>query len=128
MALPTRSDVLTLDYSGGAQPAAYVEAKALSPSSATLDYTLAAQPVFGLAPSGGGVSVSITGVEATGAVGTVSISALGNVSLTGVEATGAVGTVTVSAGGISVPVTGVEATGAVGTVNLSGKATISLLG
>jgi hypothetical protein len=49
MSLPTRSDVLTLDYSGGAQPAAYIEAKTLSPSSATLDYTLGAQPVFGLA-------------------------------------------------------------------------------
>jgi hypothetical protein len=48
MPLPTRSDVLTLDYSGGAQPAAYVEAKTLSPSSATLDYTLGAQPVYGL--------------------------------------------------------------------------------
>ena len=49
MPLPTRSDVLTLDYTGAGQPAAYIEAKTLSPSSATLDYTLAAQPVFGLA-------------------------------------------------------------------------------
>jgi hypothetical protein len=51
MSLPTRSDVLTLDYTGGAQPAAYIEAKTLSPSSATLDYTLGAQPIFGLAPA-----------------------------------------------------------------------------
>jgi hypothetical protein len=49
MPLPTRSDVLTLDYTGAGQPAAYIEAKTLSPSSATLDYTLAAQPVYGLA-------------------------------------------------------------------------------
>jgi hypothetical protein len=48
MPLPTRSDVLTLDYTGAGQPAAYIEAKTLSPASATLDYTLAAQPVFGL--------------------------------------------------------------------------------
>ena len=49
MPLPTRSDVLTLDFTGAGQPAAYIEAKALTPSSATLDYTLQAQPAFGLA-------------------------------------------------------------------------------
>lgn len=49
MALPTRSDVLTLGYTGFAQPAVYIEAKALSPSSSTLAYTLQAQPVYGLA-------------------------------------------------------------------------------
>ena len=48
MPLPTRSDVLTLDFTGYGQPAAYIEAKTLSPSSATLDYTLAGQPAFGL--------------------------------------------------------------------------------
>lgn len=48
MPLPTRSNVLTLEYTGFGQPAAYVEAKTLSPSSSTLDYTLQAQPVFGL--------------------------------------------------------------------------------
>lgn len=52
MPLPTRSDVLTLDYTGAGQPAAYIEAKTLSPSSATLDYTLQSQPVFGLAAGG----------------------------------------------------------------------------
>jgi hypothetical protein len=46
--LPTPSEVLTLDYTSGAQPAAYIVAKSLSPSSATLDYTLQAQPVYGL--------------------------------------------------------------------------------
>lgn len=49
MALPTRSDVLTLGYTGFAQPAVYIEAKALSPSTSTLAYTLQAQPVYGLA-------------------------------------------------------------------------------
>ena len=48
MALPTRSDVLTLGYTGFAQPAVYIEAKTLSPSSSTLAYTLQAQPVYGL--------------------------------------------------------------------------------
>jgi hypothetical protein len=52
MPLPTRTDVLTLDFTGAGQPAAYIEAKALSPSSGTLDYTLAGQPAFGLAPGG----------------------------------------------------------------------------
>jgi hypothetical protein len=52
MPLPTRTDVLTLDFTGAGQPAAYIEAKALSPSSATLDYTLAGQPVYGLSDGG----------------------------------------------------------------------------
>ena len=52
MPLPTQSEVLTLDYTGYAQPAAYIEAKTLSPASSTLDYTLQAQPVFGLADGG----------------------------------------------------------------------------
>jgi hypothetical protein len=52
MPLPTRSDVLTLDYTGGGQPAAYIEAKALSPSTGSLDYSLQAQPVFGLSDGG----------------------------------------------------------------------------
>lgn len=52
MPLPTRSNVLTLDYSGFAQPAAYIEAKTLSPASSTLNYSLQAQPVFGLAAAG----------------------------------------------------------------------------
>ena len=51
MALPTRSNVQTLDFSGYGQPAAYLEAKSLSPSSATLDYSSYAQPAYGL-PSG----------------------------------------------------------------------------
>lgn len=49
MALPTRANVETLDFSGYGQPAAYLEAKALSPSSYTLDYSGFAQPVIGLA-------------------------------------------------------------------------------
>ena len=48
MSLPSRDQVLTLDYTGQGQPAAYIEAKTLSPSSSTLDYTLAGQPAFGI--------------------------------------------------------------------------------
>lgn len=51
MALPTRTNVLTLDYSGQGQPAAYIEAKTLSPTSLTLDYSKLGQPVIGL-PAG----------------------------------------------------------------------------
>lgn len=51
MALPTRASVETLDFSAWGQPAAYLEAKALSPSSYTLDYSQWGQPVIGL-PSG----------------------------------------------------------------------------
>ena len=51
MALPTRNNVETLDYSLGGQPAALLEAKTLSPSSDTLDYSLEGQPITGLASS-----------------------------------------------------------------------------
>lgn len=51
MALPTRANVQTLDYSGFGQPAAYLEAKALSPASYTLDYSGFGQPVIGLSGS-----------------------------------------------------------------------------
>lgn len=49
MPLPTRDQVQTTDYSLRAQPAVFLEAKSLS--SATLDYSEQAQPVYGLAPS-----------------------------------------------------------------------------
>ncbi len=52
MPLPTRSNVLTLDYSGYGQPAAYLEAKTLSPTTYTLDYSGYGQPVIGLANGG----------------------------------------------------------------------------
>lgn len=64
MPLPTRTNVLTLDFTGYGQPAAYIEAKALSPSSATLDYTLAGQPAFGL-PGAAATGYTITAVNGT---------------------------------------------------------------
>ena len=61
-------------------------------------------------------SIEVTGVSATGAVGTVVIP----VSVKGVSATGAVGTVTITQGtGVTVSATGVSATGSVGTVTVT---------
>ncbi|MDE2098905.1 MAG: hypothetical protein KGL39_16750 [Patescibacteria group bacterium] len=64
--------------------------------------------------SGSNVTVSITGVAATGAVGTVTPST--TVALAGVVTTTAVGTLTPT---ISVPLTGVSATGQTGTLSPS---------
>ncbi len=50
MALPSRNNVETLDYSLNAQPAIVLEAKLLS--SGTLDYSLQAQPIYGLSSAG----------------------------------------------------------------------------
>ena len=76
-------------------------------------------PITGNAATGspgsvgaGARTVALTGVQATGAVGTVAPSL--TIALTGVSATGSVGTV--SHGGVSFALTGVEATGAVGNV------------
>ena len=56
--------------------------------------------------------VILTGVEASGAVGTLVYTR--ELALTGVEAAGAVGTITI--GGITVALTGIQADGAVGDV------------
>lgn len=87
--------------------------------------TLALRPIL---PD---VSVSVTGVSATGEVGTVTVTAVTGVTVpvTGVTATGELGTVSVAAiSNASVSVTGVTATGTVGTVTVSAKATVSPTG
>lgn len=56
------------------------------------------------ADAGGGVSVSVTGVAATGAVGSVTTTADANTSVTGVATTGAVGSVSVSVSGVGVTI------------------------
>ena len=79
----------------------------------------------------GAANVPVTGVEATGAVGTVTVDAVQapTVPVTGVEATGAVGTVTVIEGAaLTVPVTGVEATTAVGAVDTTADANVPVTG
>jgi hypothetical protein len=68
----------------------------------------------------GTANVFPTGVQATGQIGTATVSA-DSVPVTGVEATGAVGTVTVAAGATAV-VSGVQATGQIGTVTVTGTA------
>ena len=63
---------------------------------------------------------TVTGVQATGAVGTVSVDT--EISVTGVQATSAVGTVGVSA---EISVTGVQATGLINNVLVWGEITPS---
>ena len=66
-------------------------------------------------PWGEANPVVVTGVEGTGAVTTVTISADANVTVTGVSATGSIGSVTIIEGsGVTVSITSVAGTGAVG--------------
>ncbi len=77
----------------------------------------------------GDVSVSVTGVSATGSVGTVTVSGGASTTVTGVSATGSVGTVTVTTGGsVDVNVTGVLATGSGGTVSVTAGASTTVTG
>tara|TARA_R110000744_G_scaffold118862_1_gene221870 strand:+ start:1037 stop:1351 length:315 start_codon:yes stop_codon:yes gene_type:complete len=59
------------------------------------------------------LNIAVTGIAATGAVGTIGI--ISNVAVTGVAGTAAVGTVSVNA---EISVTGLAATGLVGSVFL----------
>jgi hypothetical protein len=79
------------------------------------------------APGGGSVDVPVTGVEATGAVGSVTIPNV-DVSVTGVTATGEVGIATAFVPDALVVVTGVSATGQVGTVTVEASATANATG
>ena len=72
-----------------------------------------------------GVGVSVTGLEATGEVGSVSVTGVANVSVTGLEGTGTVGSVEVDAAG-QVEVTGLEATGGVGSVTVTEGAGVNV--
>ena len=65
-----------------------------------------------------GVGASVTGLAATSAVGSVTVTGLANVSVTGIAGTGGVGSVTVDAAG-QVDVTGIAATGGVGAVTVT---------
>ena len=75
----------------------------------------------------GKANTNVTGVQASGEVGTVSVAQPIDVNVTGVEATGAVGSVDVSIP-TQVSITGVEATGAVGTVAVNSDANIAVTG
>ena len=65
-----------------------------------------------------GVGASVTGLAATSAVGSVTVTGLANVSVTGIAGTGGVGSVTVDAAG-QVEVTGIAGTGGVGAVTVT---------
>tara|TARA_R100000951_G_scaffold74626_1_gene62892 strand:- start:1962 stop:2834 length:873 start_codon:yes stop_codon:yes gene_type:complete len=65
-----------------------------------------------------GVSVSVTGVGATGATASVVVNAGAIVSVTGVTATGGAGSASVVGAG-NISVTGVAATGSAGTVSIT---------
>jgi hypothetical protein len=78
-----------------------------------------------------GVTVNVTGVFASGVIGTATVAAAANILTTGPPATGSVGDVSVTTGGdvnVSVDVTGVQATGSVGDVTVAAKANVSLTG
>lgn len=74
---------------------------------------------------GGGVSVTPTGVSATGSVGSVTVSGKASTTPTGVSATGSVGTVTVAAKANTTP-TGASATGSVGSVTVTVGGAVSV--
>ena len=77
------------------------------------------------APPSGGITVNVTGVGATGAVGIgTTVSGGARAPPTGVEATGSVGDVSVTTGSVnvSVNVTGVQAIGSVGDSTVVAKA------
>jgi hypothetical protein len=63
----------------------------------------------------GQVTVVVTGVDAVGSIGTVTILLSSIIIVTGVDATGYIGTVVVTAAGTA-PVTGVVAYGEIGSV------------
>jgi len=97
-----------------------------------VDQTVAVTGVFATGAVGsvsatGSAVVTLTGVFATGAVGSVSATGSAVVTLTGVFATGAVGSVSAT-GSAVVTLTGVFATGAVGSVSVSGIANVPVTG
>ena len=77
---------------------------------------------FSQSPTG---SVGVTGVAATGGVGSVTINGNVEVSATGLGATGAVGALVFTE---SVAVTGLQATGSVGSASVSVLANVSVTG
>lgn len=144
-ALPTRVNVTGVSASG--QTGAV---SAFAPIYVPAWGVIAAAPIADdLLPVAGSVIVDVTGVEATGAIGTPTVKAGVQQLLTGVSSTGQVGTADasgkanvpltgVSANGqvgtadarptTNVPVTGVSATGAVGTVTTVARANVPVTG
>lgn len=82
---------------------------------------------FSSLAGGGAVAVAVTGVEATGELGSVTIQGVAYVYLTGLEGTTALGNATATAAA-DASVTGVYGTGEIGTVTVIGKAVVNLTG
>jgi hypothetical protein len=83
--------------------------------------------IYQFAPQPVNVTVSVTGVSATGAVGTATVSTSLTQSVTGQFATGQVGTVT-TAQNVDYTVTGQFATGQVGTVTVAAGQVVPVTG
>lgn len=73
------------------------------------------------------VNVNVVGIEANGAVGTVSVPIDESVTLTGIEATGAVGTVAVAADANALA-TGVQGSGQTGQITVALPVEVTLTG
>jgi len=90
---------------------------------------LAATSAVGSVTVTGPANVSVTGIAGTGGVGSVTVDAAGQVDVTGIAATGGVGAVTVTQGtGVDVAVTGSFAIGRVGVATATGEIQIQLTG
>jgi len=90
---------------------------------------LAATSAVGSVSVTGPANVSVTGIAGTGGVGSVTVDAAGQVDVTGIGATSGVGSVTVTQGtGVDVAVTGSSAIGRVGVAAATGEIQIQLTG
>lgn len=90
---------------------------------------VAGSTAVGTLTATGAARATLTGVSATGLVGSISVSAAGNVnvSITGVQASGAAGTLGAS-GGAGALLTGVSGAGAIGALLATGSALQALTG
>ena len=90
---------------------------------------LAATSAVGSVTVTGPANVSVTGIAGTGGVGSVTVDAAGQVDVTGIAATGGVGAVTVTQGtGVNVALTGSFAVGRVGVASATGEIQIQVTG
>ena len=90
---------------------------------------LAATSAVGSVTVTGPANVSVTGIAGTGGVGSVTVDAAGQVEVTGIAATGGVGAVTITQGtGVNVALTGSFAVGRVGVASATGEIQIQVTG
>ncbi len=118
-----KANVTLTGVAAAGQPGDVTIDLGITPVDVTLDGVNATGAV-GTATVTGAANVTLTGVNASGAVGTATVTGAANVTLTGVNATGAIGTATVT-GAANTTLTGVNATGAVGTATVTGAANVT---